>query len=68
MSEDELSESVASLEVSSGKKLTKRELKKLAKRAEYDKQILAMGGTVDGYSEENGDKRGNLLYLILFQY
>lgn len=37
-----------------------RELKKLAKRAGYEKEILAMGGTVDGLNaseqtNENGE-------------
>ncbi|KJH46985.1 ABC transporter, ATP-binding protein [Dictyocaulus viviparus] len=40
------------------KKLTKRELKKLAKRAEYEKEILAMGGTIGEHDriDENNDE------------
>ncbi|EPB68628.1 ABC transporter, ATP-binding protein [Ancylostoma ceylanicum] len=57
MSDEEINDKLAGLKTEPGKKLTKRELKKLAKKAEYEKEILAMGGTVDGMnaSEMQGD-------------
>ncbi|VDL87699.1 unnamed protein product [Nippostrongylus brasiliensis] len=48
MSDDELNEKISDMKMGGEKKLTKREMKKLAKRAGYEKEILAMGGTVDG--------------------
>ncbi|VDM84338.1 unnamed protein product, partial [Strongylus vulgaris] len=48
MSDDEVSEKLAALQTNGEKKLSKKELRKLAKRADYEKEILAMGGKVDG--------------------
>ncbi|KAK6058822.1 hypothetical protein COOONC_03604, partial [Cooperia oncophora] len=63
MSDEELNDKMADIKVEGEKKLTKRELKKLAKRAGYEKEILAMGGTVDGQNaseiqNEEGEKGG----------
>nr|CDJ88192.2 unnamed protein product [Haemonchus contortus] len=63
MSDDELNDKVSGLKMGNEKKLTKRELKKLAKRAGYEKEILAMGGTVDGQNAsdihtEDGERGG----------
>uniref|UniRef100_A0A914WRZ6 ABC transporter domain-containing protein n=1 Tax=Plectus sambesii TaxID=2011161 RepID=A0A914WRZ6_9BILA len=42
-----------------GKKLTKKDKKKLAKRAEYEREIKAMGGTIDSEQvEEAVEKKG----------
>ncbi|KAK6753471.1 hypothetical protein RB195_012828 [Necator americanus] len=61
MSDDEMNEKLSDIKLDPGKKLTKRELKRLAKRADYEKEILAMGGTVDGVNAsqiegEEGEK------------
>ncbi|PIO62904.1 ABC transporter, ATP-binding protein [Teladorsagia circumcincta] len=63
MSDEELNDKVADMKMENEKKLTKRELKKLAKRAGYEKEILAMGGTVDGQNaseiqNEDGERGG----------
>ncbi|WKY13208.1 hypothetical protein Q1695_004203 [Nippostrongylus brasiliensis] len=63
MSDDELNEKISDMKMGGEKKLTKREMKKLAKRAGYEKEILAMGGTVDGQNasemhNEDGDRGG----------
>ncbi|KAJ1360100.1 hypothetical protein KIN20_018994 [Parelaphostrongylus tenuis] len=63
MSEEEgTTDRVAELKVDKEKKPTKRELKKLAKRAGYEKEILEMGGTIDGQNasdmRNDNDEKG----------
>ncbi|VDM59151.1 unnamed protein product [Angiostrongylus costaricensis] len=48
MSGDDMTEQVAELKVDKEKKPTKRELKKLAKRAGYEREILEMGAQLGG--------------------
>lgn len=38
------------------KKLSRKELKKLQKKAEYEKEVLAMGGTISGKEESGGNE------------
>lgn len=51
----EVNKSVKNLD--GGKKLTKKELKKLAKRAEYEKELASMGSKVDGQENGSAEKR-----------
>ncbi|GMT12679.1 hypothetical protein PFISCL1PPCAC_3976 [Pristionchus fissidentatus] len=60
MSDDEqLAAETATLAVS-GKKLTKKDAKKAAKRAQYENEIRAMGGTVEGDVQIDYDEQERL--------
>lgn len=37
------------------KKLTRKELKRLQKKAEYEREVLSMGGSIDGKEESTND-------------
>ncbi|VDK70880.1 unnamed protein product, partial [Anisakis simplex] len=39
------------------KKLSRKELKKLQKKAEYEKEVMAMGGHVDRQEDDSGEKK-----------
>uniref|UniRef100_A0A915B9J7 ABC transporter domain-containing protein n=1 Tax=Parascaris univalens TaxID=6257 RepID=A0A915B9J7_PARUN len=58
MSDTEVVGTIASLKVNGkDKKLSRKELKKLQKKAEYEREVLAMGGQVDGKNDENIEKK-----------
>ncbi|GMR33223.1 hypothetical protein PMAYCL1PPCAC_03418 [Pristionchus mayeri] len=60
MSDDEqLASKTEKLSVG-GKKLTKKDAKKAAKRAQYENEIRAMGGTVEGDIKEDPEERERL--------
>ncbi|GMT02803.1 hypothetical protein PENTCL1PPCAC_24977 [Pristionchus entomophagus] len=57
--EEQLATAIENLSVG-GKKLTKKDAKKAAKRAQYENEIRAMGGTVEGDVKEDPDERERL--------
>ncbi|VDM41859.1 unnamed protein product [Toxocara canis] len=59
MSDTEVIEAVNNLEIIKGdKKLSRKELKKLQKKAEYEREVLAMGGHVEGKGDVNAERQG----------